>query len=114
MTPFPGPGERTRVSTGGALHLRWSRDGKEIFYLSSDRHLTSVSVDTSGPLRLGKPVPLFLWKGEIGRRGALSRGTSSRFDVSADGQRFIAIVPEVVADDLPLSIVMNWPAEIPR
>jgi eukaryotic-like serine/threonine-protein kinase len=113
-TPFPGPGERVRVSTGGALHLQWGRDGREIFYLSADRHLMSVPVRTTPSLQLGKPVPLFVWKGEIGRRGALSRGTTSRFDVSADGQRFLAVVPEVVVDELPLSVVINWPAEVPR
>ncbi|HXM76272.1 MAG TPA: hypothetical protein VN971_05830, partial [Thermoanaerobaculia bacterium] len=113
-TPFPGPGERVRVSTGGALHLQWGRNGREIFYLSADRHLMSVPVRTTPSLQLGKPVPLFVWKGEIGRRGALSRGTTSRFDVSADGQRFLAVVPEVVVDELPLSVVVNWPAEIPR
>ncbi|HXM78151.1 MAG TPA: hypothetical protein VOA00_02870, partial [Thermoanaerobaculia bacterium] len=113
-TPFPGPGESVRVSTGGALHLQWGRDGREIFYLSADRHLMSVPVRTTPSLLLGKPVPLFVWKGEIGRRGALSRGTTSRFDVSADGQRFLAVVPEVVVDELPLSVVVNWPAEIPR
>ena len=114
VTAFPGPGERMRVSTGGALHLRWSRDGREIFYLSADRHLMSVPVQTAPSLHLGRPVPLFVWKGEMGRRGALERGTSSRFDVTADGQRFLAVVPEVVVDELPLSVVVNWPAEIPR
>ncbi len=65
-------------------------------------------------LNLGKPVPLFVWKGEMGRRVALERGMSSRFDVSADGQRFLAVVPQVVVDELPLFVVINWPAEIPR
>ncbi len=114
VTPFPGPGESVRVSTAGALHIHWSRDGREIFYLSSDRHLMSVPVQTTPSLLLGKPVSLFVWKGEIGRRGALERGTSSRFDVSPDGQRFLAIVPEVVVDELPLSVIVHWPAEIPR
>ena len=59
-------------------------------------------------------MPLFVWKGEIGRRGALERGASSRFDVSTDCQRFLAIVPEVVVDELPFSVVVHWPAEIPR
>jgi eukaryotic-like serine/threonine-protein kinase len=114
VTPFPGPGERVRVSTAGALHLQWSLDGRELFYLSADRHLTAVAVQTSPTLHLGAPVPLFVWKGEIGRRGALERGTTSRFDVSPDGQRFLAVVSETVVDDLPLSVIVNWPAEIPR
>ena len=37
VTSFPGPGERVRVSTGGAGHLRWSRDGREMKILSRFR-----------------------------------------------------------------------------
>ena len=37
VMPYPGPGERIRVSTGGARLVRWSRDGRELFYLSQDR-----------------------------------------------------------------------------
>src|SRR5512141_1056045 len=35
VMPCPGPGEKVRVSTGGARLLRWSREG-ELLYLSSD------------------------------------------------------------------------------
>jgi Tol biopolymer transport system component len=34
VAPFPGPGERTRVSNDGALALRWSCGSGEILYLS--------------------------------------------------------------------------------
>ena len=36
------------------------------------------------------------------------------FDVSPDGKKFLAIVPEVVADAQPLTVVLNWTAEIAR
>jgi hypothetical protein len=36
------------------------------------------------------------------------------FDVSPDGQRFLAIVPEQGAGALPLTVVVNWTAEAQR
>jgi Tol biopolymer transport system component len=102
VTAYPGPGERIRVSTGGAQSPRWSRDGRELFYLSGDRRLMSVAVRTAPSLELGRPQPLFDLKG---------KWSWSTFDVSSDGKRFLAIEPEVVADELPLSVVVNWTPE---
>jgi Tol biopolymer transport system component len=105
VTSYPGPGERIRVSTGGAQHPRWTRDGRELLYLSDDRRLMSVPVRTTPSLELGTPAPLFVLKG---------KWTWAEFDVSPDGQRFLAIVPEVVADELPLSVAVNWTAELEK
>jgi hypothetical protein len=111
VTSFPGPGERVRVSTGGARHLRWSRDGRELFYISSDQRLISVPVRTSPALELGAATPLFsLLKGGI-EGGAMDRGITSGFDVSADGNRFLVVFPEVVGDELPLTVIANWASE---
>ena len=101
VTAYPGPAERIRVSTGGAEGLRWSRDGREIFYVSGDRHMMSVPVKTSPSLELGTPSALFAVNGP-GWAG---------FDVSPDGKRFLAIVPKIVADELPLNVIVNWAPE---
>jgi serine/threonine protein kinase len=111
VTSFPGPGERVRVSTGGARHLRWSRDGRELFYISSDQRLISVPVRTSPALELGAATPLFSLQRGGSEVGALDRGITSGFDVSADGKRFLIVFPEVIADELPLTVIANWPAE---
>ncbi|MGH9399613.1 MAG: TolB family protein, partial [Thermoanaerobaculia bacterium] len=103
VTAYPGPAERIRVSTGGAGDPRWSRDGRELFYLSGDRRLMSVAVSTSPALKLGTPTPLFTLTG---------KGYWPSFDVSQDGKRFLALVPETVADELPLNVVANWASEV--
>jgi serine/threonine protein kinase/Tol biopolymer transport system component len=100
VTAYPGPRERIRVSTGGAQCLRWSRDGRELLYISGDRHMTSVPVKTFPSLELGAPTTLF----------ALIGADWMSFDVSPDGKRFLAIVPKTIADDLPLEVVVNWTA----
>jgi Tol biopolymer transport system component len=112
VMPYPGPGEKIRVSLGGASLLRWSRDGRELFYLSTDRQLISVPIRTTPSLQLGSPTELFsvkekAWQTAFG-------GADGCFDVSPDGKRFLAAVPEVLADKLPLTVVVNWAAEVPQ
>ncbi len=114
LTPFPGAGARTRVSTGGLRttpsrpgamrSVVWSRDGRELFYVSADRELLAVPVRATGALEVGVPVALF----------TLTGPAWNSFDVSADGKRFLAVVPEVVGSEQPLTVVLNWTAEIAR
>ncbi|HEY3177093.1 MAG TPA: protein kinase [Candidatus Polarisedimenticolia bacterium] len=105
VAPYLSPGGRTRVSTRGARCPRWGRDGRELFYLSDDRYLVAVPVRSASSLELGEPVPLF----------ALNEGKAwTDFDVPADGRRFLAIIPEVLADKQPLTVVLNWTTEIAR
>ena len=85
------------------LSRRWSRDGSELLYLTADQNLMSTSVRTSPSLQLGAPKSLFQVKGRAG--GWLA------FEVSADGTRFLAITTESFADERPLNVVVNWPAE---
>ncbi len=106
VMPFPGPGERTRVSPEGAHLVRWSRDGSELLYLTRDQNLMSTPVRTSPSLHLGAPKSLFQLKGRSGGWVA--------FEVSADGTRFLAITTESLADERPLNVVVNWPAEAPK
>ena len=98
VTPYPGPGERIRVSTGGARRLRWSRDG-ELLFVSRDNRLMTVQIRTAPSLQIGTPTELFALN---------EKWPWLDFDVSPDGKRFLAIVPEIVADELPLDVVVNW------
>ena len=105
VIPYPGPGVKTRVSTGGAAVVRWSRDGRELLYLSSERRLMAMPVRTFPSLQLGEPKALFELKG---------RSNWLDFDVSTDGKRFLAVVPESLADERPLSVVVNWPSDLEK
>ena len=96
VEPLGSPSERIRVSTGGATLLRWSRDGREIFYTSPARHLFAARVATSPRLAIETPVELFSLPGEGWRA----------FDVMPDG-RFLAAVPVTSYATAPLTVVVN-------
>jgi dipeptidyl aminopeptidase/acylaminoacyl peptidase len=88
---------KTMVSNGGGSDARWSRDGREIVYVFSDLRMMAVPVRTTPAVELGTPSTLFAI--------AIKRWVS--FDMSPDGKRFLVIIPEVVANEQPLTAFLN-------
>lgn len=92
------PAQKIRVSSGGAVQLRFSRDGRELYYLSEDGRLMAVPIRSSPSLEPGREAPLFPidptkpWFG---------------FEVASDG-RFLANVEEVSGGTQPATMVVNW------
>ncbi len=105
LAPFPKALVRTRVSSDGGSMARWGQNGREIVYLSADGRLVSVPVRTAPALELGEPRTLFALKDARRWVG---------FDMSPDGQRFLATVPEAIATEQPYTVIVNWPAELGR
>ena len=105
IAPFPGPGGKWLVSTGPGYSPRWRRDGREVFYFSTDNELVAVDVKPEpNRVEVGTPHKLF---------ETFSYGVFGRFDVSADGQRFI--VPyEQGEPSTSITLVVNWPADLKR
>ena len=54
VSPFPGPGRRTQISTAGGFDARWRRDGKEIFYLAPDGKLMVAAISMSAESFAGR------------------------------------------------------------
>ena len=84
---FPPTAERWPISHGGGAEPYWSRDGKEFFYITPDRKMTSVSIRTTPSVEIGKPQTLFAAPTVFGRF------TRSTYVVTRDGQRFLFSVP---------------------
>jgi Tol biopolymer transport system component len=80
--PQAASGRKWSVSRGGGSQARWRRDGKELYFLSSDRSIMASTVNVSGStIDVGVPQPLFDVRFPWGQYHA--------FDVTADGQRFL-------------------------
>ncbi|MGH9792088.1 MAG: protein kinase domain-containing protein, partial [Candidatus Acidiferrales bacterium] len=106
VAPFPGPGRKWQISTSGGDQPRWRRDGKEIFYLANNSAITAVEVSARGEtFEVGAAKSLF-------QTLPLRRG--SAYDVTGDGQRFLVnLLPQEQSSD-PMTLVINWPAALPR
>lgn len=72
VQPFPGPGPREPISFNGADSRLWSRDGRELFFLTYGDtpgvvQVNAVDVTVGSSFASGKPRPLF--SGRFGRTG---------------------------------------------
>jgi len=105
VSSFPLRGLKTPVSNGGGTVPRWSRDGRELFFLSADRRLMAVPVRTTPALAVGVPAALFSLPG---------RRVWKDYDLSLDGTRFLAIVTDVLGDEQPMTVVLNAFSEVAR
>jgi serine/threonine protein kinase/WD40 repeat protein len=106
VVPFPGPGARVQVSTGGGSQPRWRSGGRELVYLSLETKMMAAEVTMSaGNFRVGTVQTLFLLSGLKGVPGYL-------YDMTADGQRFIAVQDLEHTSTIPLTVVVNWDAEL--
>ena len=88
------------VSTNGGYEPRWRADGREIYYLSGDRTLMSVSVG-AGP-SFGIPTRLFQTHVPPGVTSLRTHYVPSR-----DGQRFL-VNSAIDPPPSPITVVVNW------
>ena len=86
VRPFPGPGGKWQISTGGGLYPNWSRNGKELFYRTEDSKIMAVTYAASGDsFHADKPQ---LWSpGQFTEGGA----GNYNFDLHPDGKRFAVL-----------------------
>ena len=83
--------------------LRWSRDGKALYYQSSDNKMISVDINAEGStLGVGRVDQLFEIK---------SKGLILFQDVTADGQQFLFLRAVGGESAMPVSLITNWDAE---
>jgi dipeptidyl aminopeptidase/acylaminoacyl peptidase len=107
VQPFPGAGERVRISTDGGVQPEWRADGKELFYLALDGSLVATMVNSAGAsLTPGTPQQLF-------QTGMTVTTYSDQYAVTADGQRFFLLKPVSSTPPPPvIHVVLNWTAAL--
>jgi dipeptidyl aminopeptidase/acylaminoacyl peptidase len=107
VTPFPGPGGKWQISTGGGSFPRWRHDGNEIFYLAPDNKLMAAAVNGKGSsFEVGAVKRLFETRAVVGLR--------NRYAVSADGPRFLINTAPEQAASAPITVVLNWTAGLKK
>lgn len=102
---FPVTSGKWQVSVGGGAAPIWSKDGKEIFYLASDKKLMSVDVKTAGG-SIEQGVPKQLFSTDVD-----NYQLPNRYTISRDGKRFLVNNGVESTGTKPIAIVLNWMAD---
>ena len=102
----PGHGG-TRVSVAGGTEPAWGKDGRELYYLSGDRHLMAVSIRDGRPQGAARELFQTAVSPLIS-----STYTRNQYVVSADGERFLINEPTGKSSLAAITVVVNWPARL--
>jgi Tol biopolymer transport system component len=116
VQPYPGPGEKIRISTERGHSPVWAKSGRELFYQRPKNPVSTnqidqilvVDIDTARGFRPGTPRLLF--EGPYTNTFPL-RG----YDITPDGQRFI--MPTTGNPEPPFTqthVILNWTEELKR
>jgi hypothetical protein len=84
VQPFPA-GSAGKWKIGDGVQPRWRRNGKELFYVSSDSRMMAVDVSTNPVFWVGTPKILFPAAIQHGGRDNMVMN----YDVAADGSKFL-------------------------
>jgi tRNA A-37 threonylcarbamoyl transferase component Bud32 len=106
VVPYPGPGPKRRVSPRGGVSPAWSRDGRELFYLTSEG-LVAVNVGPGPAQDFSPPRLLF----DTRRYFVDATEDAPRhYDVAPNGQRFLMLASEPAPRTAPpeLHVLLNW------
>jgi Tol biopolymer transport system component/tRNA A-37 threonylcarbamoyl transferase component Bud32 len=101
---FPDPkGGKWQITAQGGIEPKWSRDGRELYYLALDGKMMAVPVKIDRSFEAGAPMALFETPLTVSRSQS---PRDRRYDVAADG-RFLIAVPAGGAP-IPISAILNW------
>jgi eukaryotic-like serine/threonine-protein kinase len=113
VQPFPSTGGKWQISTGGGAEPRWSRDGKQLFFIGGNRALLVATVSARGSgLEVGAATALF----DMPILGPLAGRTAWQryYAVASDAQRFLIKAGNEETSSSPLTVVVNWTSALGR
>jgi Tol biopolymer transport system component len=86
VRPFPGPGGKWQISTGGGSYPIWSRDGRRLFFLTPDwRIVVANYTGKEGSFAAGKPQA---WS----QKNLIYLGGNFPYDLAPDGKHFAVVL----------------------
>jgi eukaryotic-like serine/threonine-protein kinase len=99
VTTFPPTNSKWMVTTNGGAEPRWSKDGKELFYVNSSGSLMSVEVKVGNPPEFGVHRRIYGGRLDWGFESAHS------FDIDPKQDRFLV---ETLNVQYEITVVLNW------
>jgi Tol biopolymer transport system component len=113
VRPYPGPGGKYQASWQGGSFPRWTKEGRELVYLSGGETTRFMAVDVTregDALKIGKPRLLF-------EASLVLPNSGFWYDVSADGDRFVVLhraPQDATAGFTHVNLIFNFFTEVRR
>jgi len=110
IASFPDLRNRVRVSTDGGSWPRWSRDGREVYFLPLDnsRLLAAPLTITSGNIMVERVRQVL----EI-QNGEWRVGARYPYDIAPDGRILAAVLVERPTA-APITVLVNWASALKK
>jgi eukaryotic-like serine/threonine-protein kinase len=102
VRPLSGPG-LWQISTNGGTGLRWSGDGKRLYYLDPNKKIMVVEVKDGPNFEFSPPQELF----------SLPR-TVTDLDITPDGKRLLIVSSLSDTQTTAITLVLNWMADLKK
>ncbi len=97
-----GSGDKWQISTEASWMPLWRKDGKELYYRTRDNQIKAVAMSLGPTLQVGETITLFETLLDM------SGNPERRYDISADGQRFVVNRLVTFGDRPSFILVQNW------
>jgi len=101
ISPYPEMDRFVPASGWGCGYPMWHPDGGSLFFLDGEGRLMEVGIQTDPTFTVGRPA-------------LLAKGPFESYDVTADGDRFLAVKIERGKPITELVVVENWFEELKR
>ena len=102
--PLQGDGDRVQVSTGSGTEPVWSRNGRELYYVTDQNGIMAVSVSTTPSFRVLNRKPLFTLP------DMQVASPHANYDVDPSGRFAIVLRPAAGS----VVVALNWVSELER
>ncbi len=100
VVPFPGPGGKYQISSGGGWLVRWARND-QLYFVTTGNQLMHADLAANGSsLQIKSIRPLFPIP--------LLDTAAPLFDISPDGKRILAVTP-ADPEANSIGLLLNWP-----
>jgi serine/threonine-protein kinase len=104
VRPFMAPGGRWLISTGEAATPLWASNDELVYIDFASRSLMAARLEFTPTVRVVSRTPLFNWDPYI-----FEGQSSPAYDVSRDGQRFLALKsPRATRGTVAPIVVLHW------
>jgi Tol biopolymer transport system component len=100
---FPEHNGKWQISSNGGNWPVWSRDGRELYFITADRKMMAAEIKLGGgQFEPGAPKPLF------------QLAQIAEYDVSKDGRFLIQVPVDQGTRNVPITVVTNWQAALKK